>query len=271
MCLNHNEVFWCVFFDWPRLFSSLMVSDTLSVSEAVLCVGGMKTSAFPVDMDPRQLVGALKNAIKNLNENAFKADDLKLFLAKTGDAWLESSTEGVKKLEKGENTAAIEALTHEDEELHGESGLQSVLPGMPEPPTDQIHVLVVVRTQRPSPHLRFESYRPHAEGLNSQLPHLALNALVEKLYHEVMSTSLLLLSSPPATGRTSLLTMFAALRSAVFGLRTTIQSNTPTIISCDTESVCSSTPVGYPAASSRCSCWMTASTSITIASPGLSF
>ncbi|KAG2795240.1 hypothetical protein PC112_g22716 [Phytophthora cactorum] len=62
-------------------------------------------------------------------------------------AWLESDSEDVKKLKKGEKTVAIEALTSEEKELQGESGLQKVLTGMPKPSTDQIHVLVVVPEQ----------------------------------------------------------------------------------------------------------------------------
>ncbi|KAG4038705.1 hypothetical protein PC123_g25738 [Phytophthora cactorum] len=42
-------------------------------------------------------------------------------------AWLESDSEDVKKLKKGEKTVAIEALTSEEKELQGESGLQKVL------------------------------------------------------------------------------------------------------------------------------------------------
>ncbi|KAG3107366.1 hypothetical protein PI124_g13317, partial [Phytophthora idaei] len=78
----------------------------------------------------------------------FPADQLQLFLAKTDDgAWLESDSEDVKKLKKGKRTVVIEALTSEEKELQGESGLQKVLAGMPKPSTDQIHVLVVVPKQ----------------------------------------------------------------------------------------------------------------------------
>ncbi|GMF34177.1 unnamed protein product [Phytophthora lilii] len=72
-------------------------------------------------------------------------NNLQIFLAKTeGDAWLSSLTEDVNKLQKGEKTALIEALTQEDKELQGESGLEKVLAEMPSPSTDEIHVLVVV-------------------------------------------------------------------------------------------------------------------------------
>jgi hypothetical protein len=120
----------------------------------VCALVGVKGNAFAVDIDASKLVDHLKDAIKVKKENDLKAidaDKLHLFLAKKGDnTWLESSTDDVKKLKKGEKTALIEALTHEDNELQGESGLQKVLKDMPQPATDQIHVLVVVPQQEPS-------------------------------------------------------------------------------------------------------------------------
>ncbi|KAE9275286.1 hypothetical protein PR003_g29378, partial [Phytophthora rubi] len=91
-------------------------------------------------------VALLKKAIKDEKPNTIKcdADGLQLFLAKKDGAWLESDSEDVKKLKKGEKTGAVEALTSEEKELQGESGLQTVLTGMPKPSTDQVHVLVVV-------------------------------------------------------------------------------------------------------------------------------
>ncbi|KAJ0395985.1 hypothetical protein ATCC90586_000004 [Pythium insidiosum] len=114
----------------------------------VCALVGVKGNAFAVDIDASKSVDHLKKAIKKKKENDLKAidaDKLQLFLAKKGgDTWLESSTDDVKKLKKGEKTALIEALTHEDNELQGEFGLQKVLKDMPEPKTKQIHVLVVV-------------------------------------------------------------------------------------------------------------------------------
>jgi hypothetical protein len=113
----------------------------------VCALVGVKGNAFPVDIEASQLVGHLKKAIKKENEKTITCDarELQLFLAKKGDdTWLESSTDDVKKLKKGEKTDLIEALTHEDNELDGEFGLDEVLEGMPEPKTKQIHVLAVV-------------------------------------------------------------------------------------------------------------------------------
>ncbi|CEG49436.1 CRN-like protein [Plasmopara halstedii] len=80
-------------------------------------VVGERGSAFPIDIAARE---------------------------SNGDAWLESDTDDVKKLKKGEKTALIEALIHEDSELQGESGLQKLLKDVPKPSTDEIHVLVVI-------------------------------------------------------------------------------------------------------------------------------
>ena len=69
---------------------------------------------------------------------------------------------------------------------------------MPQPSTDQIHVLVVVPKRdvvgTTSPQI-FTSYRPYAEVINVLLPHLSGDALVEELYDAVLSTNFVLLSS----------------------------------------------------------------------------
>jgi hypothetical protein len=88
----------------------------------------------------------------------------------------------VKQLKKGEKTALIEALAQEDNELQGESGLQKVLKDMPEPKTEEIHVLVAVPKQDPTAatHQIFTSYQPHAEGINLQLPHLPITTVLHE-------------------------------------------------------------------------------------------
>ncbi|KAG6619957.1 Crinkler (CRN) family protein [Phytophthora cinnamomi] len=106
---------------------------------------GQVGSSFDVEIDDGAKVSKLKKAIAEDQKYDFAASKLQLFLAKTeGGAWLESDSEDVKKLKKGEKTVAVEALTSEEKDLQGESGLQKVLTGMPKPSTDQIHVLVVV-------------------------------------------------------------------------------------------------------------------------------
>ncbi|ETO71770.1 serine/threonine protein kinase [Phytophthora nicotianae P1976] len=109
---------------------------------------GVAGSAFSVRVDDESdSVDDLKKAIKAENSATITCDakDLQLFLAKAEDnAWLSSLTEDVKELKKGKKTALVEALTHEDKELQGESGLKKVLAGMLPPSTDEIHVLVVV-------------------------------------------------------------------------------------------------------------------------------
>ncbi|KAE9121029.1 hypothetical protein PF010_g7268 [Phytophthora fragariae] len=72
----------------------------------------------------------------------FDVDELHLFLAKNGVAWLETSSEDVKKLQKRVMTNAIKRLMHEDDELQAGSGINTVLKGMNPPTNDQIHVLV---------------------------------------------------------------------------------------------------------------------------------
>ncbi|KAE9278958.1 hypothetical protein PR003_g28367 [Phytophthora rubi] len=97
-----------------------------------------------VEIDDDLPVWKLEDAIREKEKSKGRViGELQLFLAKKDGAWLESDSEDVKKLKKGEKTGAVEALTSEEKELQGESGLQTVLTGMPKPSTDQIHVLVV--------------------------------------------------------------------------------------------------------------------------------
>ncbi|KAG3122358.1 hypothetical protein PC128_g27785, partial [Phytophthora cactorum] len=81
---------------------------------------GVAGSAFEVDIDDGASVSALKKAIKDVKPRTITTDEpdqLQLFLAKTDDgAWLESDSEDVKKLKKGEKTVAVEALTSEEKE-----------------------------------------------------------------------------------------------------------------------------------------------------------
>ncbi|KAI9907657.1 hypothetical protein PsorP6_003179 [Peronosclerospora sorghi] len=107
----------------------------------------MSTSgdAFPVDIDPSQSVGHLKDAIKAKNPATITCDakDLEVFLARTKDsAWLASNTDDVRKMKQGQVTAATQKLMEEDKKLHGEYDLQRVLAGMPPPKSEEIHVLV---------------------------------------------------------------------------------------------------------------------------------
>jgi Crinkler effector protein N-terminal domain len=103
-----------------------------------------------VDIDASESVGDLKNTIKRENDRTITCDvdNIQLFLGKKSkDTWLDSSSDDVKKLKKGEKTALIETLTHKDNELQGEFGLDEVPEGMQVPTTEQIHLLVVVPNQ----------------------------------------------------------------------------------------------------------------------------
>ncbi|KAE9317940.1 hypothetical protein PF008_g18619, partial [Phytophthora fragariae] len=106
---------------------------------------GVLGKAFPVNIDAGQSVGDLKKKIKKDNPGKLKgidANDLQVFAAKKGGAWLSSLSEDVKKLKNGEKTALIEALT--TEELQEEDPLEDMLSGMGPPSFRQTHLLVVV-------------------------------------------------------------------------------------------------------------------------------
>ncbi|CAI5713526.1 unnamed protein product [Peronospora farinosa] len=106
---------------------------------------GTKESVFPVDIDKRQSVGHLKDAIKAKRMYQFPADELQLYPAKMVEGkWLASSSDDVKQLKKGEKTHHVVELMKEDQKLQGEDYISDLLEGMEDPVGRQIHVLVVV-------------------------------------------------------------------------------------------------------------------------------
>ncbi|GMF66034.1 unnamed protein product [Phytophthora lilii] len=117
---------------------------------------GAAGSAFHVDVDAGQSVGDLKKAIwekikaKFIHDDKFRsvvASYLQLFLAKTeGGAWLKDDDQAALDLEDGKVHEDIQALI-DGEKTKATKTLQHWLfekNKMPQPSTDQIHVLVVV-------------------------------------------------------------------------------------------------------------------------------
>ncbi|CAH0481199.1 unnamed protein product [Peronospora belbahrii] len=109
---------------------------------------GVEGSVFSVDIDATQSVADLKDAIRLEKPNDLKdvdADRLQLFLAKKdAGVWLSSRSEDVTKLKRGQNTALVELLTGQDQELQGEDPLQDLLNGCDPLLYRQVHVLVIV-------------------------------------------------------------------------------------------------------------------------------
>ncbi|GMF29101.1 unnamed protein product [Phytophthora lilii] len=116
-------------------------------------VVGVARSAFPVDINASLSVGHLKEAIKERRMFRFPAYKMQLFVAKKDGVWLPNLTEDVKKLMKGEKTAFIKTLTHEDKEMQAEYPISEYLEGMEAPKVKHVHVLVVV-------HRRARHFRP---------------------------------------------------------------------------------------------------------------
>ncbi|GMF49697.1 unnamed protein product [Phytophthora lilii] len=87
-------------------------------------VVGAAGSAFPVEIDASELVGDLKEAIKDKKKNDLKktdADRLELYLAKKGDAWLTENevkevrdTSGLKHLDAARARLRRVGLSDED-------------------------------------------------------------------------------------------------------------------------------------------------------------
>jgi Crinkler effector protein N-terminal domain len=71
---------------------------------------GEKGSAFPVKIDESESVHDLKDAMKRKKVRTITCDarELHLFLGKKSkDTWLDSSSDDVKNLKKGEKTPLI--------------------------------------------------------------------------------------------------------------------------------------------------------------------
>ncbi|GMF35071.1 unnamed protein product [Phytophthora lilii] len=87
-------------------------------------VVGAAGSAFPVEIDASELVGELKEAIKDKKKNDLEktdADKLELYLAKKGDAWLTenevkgvSHTSGLTLLDAARAEISVVSLSEKD-------------------------------------------------------------------------------------------------------------------------------------------------------------
>ena len=100
---------------------------------------------FSVRIDKDNIVDDLKKSIKATIPNRLKNVDaakLQLFLAKTDDGWLSYDSDDVQKLEQGDTSDLVEALTQESLELRALDPLEDVLRGVDPPGHHQIHVLI---------------------------------------------------------------------------------------------------------------------------------
>eukprot|EP00644_Phytophthora_capsici_P015191 jgi/Phyca11/128338/e_gw1.75.57.1 len=73
---------------------------------------GQIGSSFDVEIDNGEKVSKLKEMIQVKNRETIKCDakDLRLFLAKKGDAWLPDDDPAAQDLEEGKVHTAIQAL-----------------------------------------------------------------------------------------------------------------------------------------------------------------
>ncbi|TMW65830.1 hypothetical protein Poli38472_003595 [Pythium oligandrum] len=99
-------------------------SRKVTMVKLFCALAGAGGSAFPVDIDPSQSVGDLKEAIqgKKPRKITCDADELELYLAKRGDAWLTenevrgmSITNGLKYL--GAARAELDAVGLSEKDL----------------------------------------------------------------------------------------------------------------------------------------------------------
>ncbi|KAF1316992.1 Crinkler, partial [Globisporangium splendens] len=112
---------------------------------------GAKGSAFSVDIEESDTVGDLKDAIKKEKANDLKtvdADRLHLYLAKRDNKWLPSQDPITVTLKKGEISEGIMALMTEELDPTFSIGYLKAKSNLPDPSTQQIHVLVDLRDQR---------------------------------------------------------------------------------------------------------------------------
>lgn len=164
----------------------------------VCALVGQEGSAFPVDIEPTQLVGDLKDAIKKENEDIkCAARKLQLFLAKKDGAWLSDDDPAALQLEDGNANDDIETMIG-GEPMKATWAIQEWLfekSKMPQTSTNQIHVLVVVPKQEAVQVVsqagvfvqcsdQFFSYFSTAEEVNDWLEFPSMMPLTElrKLY-----------------------------------------------------------------------------------------
>lgn len=110
---------------------------------------GAEESAFPIDIDASQSVRDLKDANTTKQKYDFAASKLQLDVAKKGDGWLSDDDPAALRLDEGEIHANIQAVL-DGEKMKATKTLQHWLfdkSRMPQPSTDQIHVLVVVPSE----------------------------------------------------------------------------------------------------------------------------
>uniref|UniRef100_K3X0R7 Crinkler effector protein N-terminal domain-containing protein n=1 Tax=Globisporangium ultimum (strain ATCC 200006 / CBS 805.95 / DAOM BR144) TaxID=431595 RepID=K3X0R7_GLOUD len=116
-----------------------------------------KDCAFAAKFDPTELVGALKETIKEKNDDTItcNARQLQLYLARKDsscDEWL-SVDETSRNLVVGDVTADMEEII-QGEPMDAAKTLQYYLASddnATEPPQDRIHVLVMFPPQTPGP------------------------------------------------------------------------------------------------------------------------
>eukprot|EP00644_Phytophthora_capsici_P001142 jgi/Phyca11/129711/e_gw1.86.23.1 len=114
-------------------------------------VVGEAESVFHVDIEPGETVSDLKDAIKEINKHDpvlknVTAMNLQLFLAKKGGAWLSGDDPAVLELEEGEIHPDILEMMDAKPMLDDKT-LQFLLfekNKLPQPSTNQIHVLVEI-------------------------------------------------------------------------------------------------------------------------------
>ncbi|TDH70030.1 hypothetical protein CCR75_007027 [Bremia lactucae] len=151
--------------------------------ELVCAVIGVK-AVFPVDIDEKKIVGALKDAIKAKIPSKVKCDasDLELYLARKGDAWLSESEPSAQQLERGnvhdDITSMLDCMP-----LRAIWSIQRCLNEnqMPAPQPDQIHVLVVLPNEVPLTISPNSGEARFVEGYESLSKTLARHEQVESL------------------------------------------------------------------------------------------
>ncbi|ETL85420.1 hypothetical protein L917_15032 [Phytophthora nicotianae] len=99
------------------------------------------TSTKKYKMSPRDVC-----VVDELSETELVSATAKLrvFPTRKDSAWMQSGAEDAKELKRGDTTAFIETLAHDDNELYGEDPLDEFLAKFDAPTLKQIHVLVLV-------------------------------------------------------------------------------------------------------------------------------
>lgn len=168
---------------------------------------------FPVKIALDAKVSALQIAIVNEKKDInrrFNVDPatLKLYLAKRGDGWLPSRDDDVLLLKQGEITMGIKNIVNDTKLIMDETATisESIKEAeLPQPSSREIHVLVQLSSDLQNQGSILVRDTLEINGLSFTQKYLERHVLVNRIKRTLEYYRFMVISSSPATGKTSLI------------------------------------------------------------------